>query len=546
MIRKFMFAAALLALQTVSAHFVFVVPQPGGTTAKVVLSEDLKVTEEVDVTLIAATKLALRDAQGHSTPLTLTKAELSYTTPLPGTGTRVVAGMVDLGWTQRGPGKAHILLYYPKSIIGDAFDPKTIVGDTAAVELIPEGKAGALQLKLVGRGKPVPNADVTVIFPDGTQKVLKTDAAGKTEELKQTGRYGAWARFWETSPGERDGKKYEELRHYATLVIDAPSGMSAGALPPTAAARFATLPEATSSFGAVESGGWLYVYGGHISPTHSYSTDAVSGQFSRLRLSGAREWEKLAEGPHVQGMNLAAYKGKIYRIGGMSPRNKPDAPADTYSIADCARFDPASKKWEALPALPEPRSSHDVVVIGSKLIVTGGWDLEGKSPTRWPDTLLTMDLAAKTPEWKTAKQPFLRRALIATAYQGKMYVLGGFGEDSKIIREVAIYDPAADRWSKGPELPGNERDAFAPAAVVHEGHLYVSLGDGSLYRLDDAKQTWEKAGSATPRLAHRLVSTGDSILVIGGAAKGANSDLIESITPSTKSGAAPSSTAALR
>ena len=176
-------------------------------------------------------------------------------------------------------------------------------------------------------------------------------------------------------------KKYEELRHYATLVFDTPQ----------ASGTLWTLPQATSSFGAVESGGWLYVYGGHISPTHSYSTEAVSGRFSRLNLSSGA-WEELPGGPPLQGMNLTAHAGKVYRVGGMAPRNKPGDAADNHSTAECARFDPAAGKWEALPPLPQPRSSHDVVVVGDQLIVVGGWNMKG-SEQEWVETLAVLDLS---------------------------------------------------------------------------------------------------------------------------------------------------------
>src|SRR5262249_45721127 len=84
----------------------------------------------------------------------------------------------------------------------------------------------------------------------------------------------------------------------------------------------AHLPQAVSSFGAVGSECWLYVYGGHIAPTHNYSTEAVTGEFQRLKLGtgdqpDGNDWEKLPGGPRVQGMNLAAHAGKIYRAGGM-------------------------------------------------------------------------------------------------------------------------------------------------------------------------------------------------------------------------------------
>ncbi len=304
------------------------------------------------------------------------------------------------------------------------------------------------------------------------------------------------------------------------------STVHAAAAPPL----FATLPEAVSSFGAVVSDGYLYVYGGHIAVTHSYSKTSISGQFNRLNLANGM-WEKLPGGQPLQGMNLASYQGKIYLVGGMLPRNEEGSASDMHSVADCARYDPASKKWEALPPLHQPRSSHDVAVIGSKLYVMGGWTLEG-SKQDWRSSMEVMDLGASKLEWKTMDQPFRRRALIASAHAGKLYVIGGFDEKSEVIHAVSIYDPKDGQWTKGPELPGDEVNAFAPAACVHNGELYVSTADGTLYRLNNKTQSWDKAGSATARIAHRIASDGKSILVIGGAGKGKNFDLIEAVAVS--------------
>jgi N-acetylneuraminic acid mutarotase len=297
---------------------------------------------------------------------------------------------------------------------------------------------------------------------------------------------------------------------------------------------FASLPQATSSFGAAVSDGWLYVYGGHIATTHSYSTEAVSGQFARLKLSAGAKWEQLPAGPRLQGMNLAVHDGKIYRIGGMTPRNKPGEPDALFSVPDCARFNPASMKWETLPPLPEPRSSHDVVVIGDKLIVVGGFKLKGSEPMEWMDSLAVLDLAADKLEWKSAMQPFRRRALGATAFSGKMYVLGGLDDASKLVREVAIYNPASGAWTKGPEFPGDGVDGFSPAATVHHADLYVSVSGGTLYRLNEVEGKWEKAGASKPRIAHRIVSTDHAILVIGGESGRVNSSLIEAIPVTTQ------------
>jgi N-acetylneuraminic acid mutarotase len=120
--------------------------------------------------------------------------------------------------------------------------------------------------------------------------------------------------------------------------------------------------------------------------------------------------------------------------------------------------------------------------------------------------------------------------LIAAAWSGKIYVLGGFDDHGKIVRDVSIYDPASGRWSEGPALPGDApTDGFASAACVHHGKLYVSVADGGLYRLNQSRRLWEKASQATPRVAHRLVSDGAKILVLGGANNGRDSDLVEAV-----------------
>jgi hypothetical protein len=140
-----------------------------------------------------------------------------------------------------------------------------------------------------------------------------------------------------------------------------------------------------------------------------------------------------------------------------------------------------------------------------------------------------LDLSARKPEWKGVPQPFRRRALIASAYRDKLYVIGGFDEKNQIVRNVSIYDPKTAVWSEGPELPEGAGRAFAPAAVVHGGSLYTSVSDGTLLRLNEPSRIWEKGGSATGRVAHRLVSHGGNVLVIGGASGGKNFDLIEAV-----------------
>jgi N-acetylneuraminic acid mutarotase len=525
------------AARTANGHFVFIVPAADQKSAGVFLSEELKPDAEIKADLVAAAKLVVTDDAGHDTAVTLKPGDHGFTIGVPGKKTRVIHGVDSLGVTTRGNAGPFLLTYYPKTIIGDPFDPKTRLGAAAPVELVPTGVAGALKFLLLADGRSVSAAEITVIFPDGTDQKVTTDTAGEVGPFATPGRYGAWARHFTTVAGDRDGKHFDQTHDYATLVIDAPAPVSKTAFPP--------MPQKASSFGAVASGGYLYVYGGHVADTHEYSTASVSGNFSRLKLADPKQWEPLPGGPPLQGMNLAAHGGKIYRVGGMSPRNKDGEAEDVRSVADCAVFDPATGAWTPLPSLPEPRSSHDVAVVGDTLFVVGGWTLTGDSDAaKWLDTTLMMDLSADKPVWKTIPQPFQRRAMTAAAFQGKLYVIGGFQSESAASLAVDIYDPNTAAWNTGPDLPGPEINGFGPAGCADEETLYASVADGSFLALNKAGDGWDRISRTSPRIVHRMVPAGRQVLVLGGAAGQKQVDLIEAVdvkpaeTPTTAPAAA--------
>lgn len=301
-----------------------------------------------------------------------------------------------------------------------------------------------------------------------------------------------------------------------------PAAAKSPSLPP--------LPKAVASFGAVECDGFLYVYGGHAGKTHNYDTEAVLGTFHRLKLDGGTAWESLPGGPIAQGMNLVARGGKVYRVGGMQPRNKKGEPADNHSLASCARFDPKTRKWEDLPDMPAGRSSHDVVVVGDKLVVVGGWQVKGKGEKSvWHDTTLILDLSAKEPKWQSVPQPFQRRALTATAVGSKVYVLGGLGAEGK---PTDVFDAETKKWSTAAALPleGKKAMSFSPAAATVNGRVIVNTVAGPVYRLTADGEAWEKVGGAeVPRMVARLIPAGPSaVLLVGGASPGeGNVDDIE-------------------
>ena len=431
-----------------------------------------------------------------------------------------------------GVSKPYLLAYYPKLIRGKLEEAKP--WDKLAFEIVPQGSG---RFQVLFRGQPVDGAQVIVLTPGGEQKEpLASDAKGEFKvDLTASGTYGIRARHIEVKAGEYEGKKYEEARHYATLVFQNEADARAvGARPATV--EFAPLPEAVSSFGAAEADGWVYVYGGHNSKTHHYSTEAVLGSFRRLNAAHPDAWEELPGGPKLQGLEIVSYKGKIYRLGGMQPRNAPGQETDNHSVSSCAVYDPAAKSWGALPDMPGGRSSHDAVVLEGKIYVIGGWQMNGKDKeTDWYSDAFVLDLESKNPKWERIKQPFQRRALTAAVWKGKLYVLGGMNEDDQVELKVDIFDPATKAWQAGPPLPGPKRNGFSPAACVSGGMLYVSAADGKVHRLTEPGAAWQLVGELKqPRIVHRMVPLGDGrIVTLGGAFKGDNIALTEVINPET-------------
>ena len=208
----------LFAVGAASGHFPFVVPDAKGESAKVVFSDNLDPDENVNIEKIANTKLTLRDAAGKEMPLEWKKSDGFYAVNVPGRGDRVIYGVTDYGVLQKGDDKPFKLAYYPKAVIGNAAAKP--VGEKQPLEVVAEPAMGKVRFQVLAAGKPLAESEVTVMLPDGAKKAVKTDKDGYTAAFDGAGRYGVVAKRVEAKAGEHGGKKYDEIRSYATLVCD--------------------------------------------------------------------------------------------------------------------------------------------------------------------------------------------------------------------------------------------------------------------------------------------------------------------------------------
>jgi N-acetylneuraminic acid mutarotase len=295
------------------------------------------------------------------------------------------------------------------------------------------------------------------------------------------------------------------------------------------------LPFGITSFGAALVDHQLYVCAGQRGAAHEYSIEGQSDQFLRLDLRAPKSWETVGTVPRGSGLAMVSYDGKIYRIGGFEARNKEGQKQDLHSVADFSRFDPKTGRWESISPLPKPRSSHDAVVVGSRVIVVGGWDLGGKEPTVWDDTALSADLSADHPTWEELpKPPFRRRAFALGECRDKVYVLGGMQEAGGITTTTYVLDLRARKWSAGPKLPGDGKlEGFGGAAATCAGQLFVSTYSGKIWRLAEDGQSWQDAGKLPrPRFFHRVLCVNNaSLVVVGGASMEEGKDLSVELVP---------------
>lgn len=131
---------------------------------------------------------------------------------------------------------------------------------------------------------------------------------------------------------------------------------------------------------------------------------------------------------------------------------------------------PLAADWRALDPAGEPLARHEcaLVELGGKLYLVGG---RGEKPMNVYDPA--------TNAWSDAARPPIEiHHFQAVAYDGSLYVLGaltgGYPHETPVPHAL-IYDPKADEWTQGPEIPEGRRRGAA-GAVVYDGKIYLVGG----------------------------------------------------------------------
>jgi hypothetical protein len=224
----------------------------------------------------------------------------------------------------------------------------------------------------------------------------------------------------------------------------------------------AALPENLAEAQGLSLGNTLYVFGGFYNTRwqatkHAYAYNAADDR-----------WQRLADMPEATThAAIAADGATIYLLGGYVGNNPGGSTRNVWL------YDVAGNTWSRGTPLPADRGGGAAAIVDGKLHFFGGATRRAGSRESTNDKAehWVLDLRNGGGWQRKANMPNPRNHLAGAALDGKIYALGGQhreNEGTTAQRQVDVYDPATNKWSRAADLPS--------AA----GHLGIHVLDGKL------------------------------------------------------------------
>ena len=283
-----------------------------------------------------------------------------------------------------------------------------------------------------------------------------------------------------------------------------------GAADPTPAPTAAPQPEwqpvadariARDAVAATEADGTIWVFGG-MGPDNR-----VSGRHEGYD-PALDSWKGGDDLPvPVQHAMAVTWQGTPVVLGGWRTEG-----ADARTATDRV-WRVVNSRWTELPPLLQPRAAAAAAVVGDRIVVTGGVDATG----RLLDTTEIFDGTA----WRLGAPLPTPRQMLGAASDGKLIHVVGGNSGTADVATVETYDPAADTWTRQPEMPGRRSDfgvTFADGRLVVVGGMSQGEVLDSVVALDVASQSWNGLPElATGRHGMAVAAVGKTVYVIGGS-----------------------------
>jgi hypothetical protein len=202
------------------AHYLWI--ERDGATARVYFGEVNEVREQSPGRLddIVAPRMLAITAAGAERELTAERRRGSFVVGDIGTSPDLIAiesRYAVQDWTRHGIGVAKPMFYARAS----SWPGRLQAIASPAMRLDVRPAAGALEaIDVMFDGKPLPGAKLVVHAPNGWDQEQKTDEQGRARvSMPWRGQYVFEVIHKEAGAGEFEGKRYEAVRHRATLTV---------------------------------------------------------------------------------------------------------------------------------------------------------------------------------------------------------------------------------------------------------------------------------------------------------------------------------------
>lgn len=172
---------------------------------------------------------------------------------------------------------------------------------------------------------------------------------------------------------------------------------------------------------------------------------AFTGAFSNCLGAIENSWVTKSNMTYSRsGFGAAVVDGKIYAIGGVGTNG--------FCITT-ERYDPVADVWTTKASIPTPRSHFGVAVCENKIYCIGGQYIKNYF-FRAQSTGITEVYDPATDSWKLlAPMPTPQYSIQANAVNGRIYVMGGYINDTNASNLNQVYDPESNSWSTRTDLP---------------------------------------------------------------------------------------------
>ncbi|CAK6974134.1 Hypothetical predicted protein [Scomber scombrus] len=265
--------------------------------------------------------------------------------------------------------------------------------------------------------------------------------------------------------------------------------------------------------------GNVYILGGRENSClrDFWRYNVVCNEWTELSCTGDAAPEELEE--HT----MVAHEGFLYVFGGMLDS------AYTMWTTPLWVFDIAKKKWvhwkgktsSRQTQMPTNRKGHSAVVIGSSMLLYGGFvDMKGSSQEFWSLDFDTMAWSLLSGSQEGSAGPGPRHSHSAMAHQSCMYLFGGL-KGLREQRDFWKWSATNHTWTSlknksGPSrLMGHSAVAYKDYMLLFGGGESQNSPNNCLWRYSFTSQSWEKLptlpGSNPPdRIHHCCAGLGPS------------------------------------